>query len=61
MTKNQVPRERKGEISRKELSEMEASNISNIEFIIMVISRLEELDENYRNMKKNIETMKENQ
>ena len=61
MTKNQVPSERKGEISRKELSEMEASNISNIEFIIMVISRLEELDENYRNMKKNIETMKENQ
>ena len=53
---------------RKELSEMEVSKLSDIEFKIMVIRILKELTdnyngltENYNSMKKEIETINKNQ
>ena len=45
----------------KKLNEMEASNLSDMEFKVMVIRMLKGLSENYNSMKKNIETMKKNQ
>ena len=45
----------------KEVNEMEASNLSDIEFKVEVIRMLKELSENYNSMKKDIETMKKNQ
>ena len=52
----------------KELNEMEASKLSDIEFKRMVIRMLkeltdnyEELSENYSSMKKEIETINKNQ
>ena len=56
-----APNERTGEISRKtnkQLNEMEASNLPDIKFKILVIRMLKELSENFKNMKKNIETAK---
>ena len=41
----------------KELNEMEASNLSDIEFKVMIIRMLKELSENYNSMKKDIETI----
>ena len=50
------------------LSEIEASNLSDIEFKVMVIRMLKELSKNYKelsgtyiNMKKDIETLNKNQ
>ena len=50
------------------LSEIEARNLSDIEFKVMVIMMLKELSENYKelsgkyiSMKKDIETMNKNQ
>ena len=42
---------------KKELNEIEASNLSDIEFKIMVKRMFMELSENYISMKKDIETM----
>ena len=42
----------------KELTEMEASNLSIIEFKVMYTRKLKELSKNYNNMKKDIETIK---
>ena len=39
---------------------MEASNLSDIEFKVMIIRMLKELSEFYNSMKKDIETMKKN-
>ena len=51
----------------KEVNEMEASKLSNIEFKIMVIRMLKELTDNYKelsekynSMKKEIETINKN-
>ena len=50
------------------LSEIKASNLSDIEFKVMVIRMLKELSENYKklsgtyiSMKKDIETLNKNQ
>ena len=40
---------------------MEANNLLNTEFKLIVISMLKELSENYNSMKRDIETMKKNQ
>ena len=45
----------------KELNEIEASKLSEIELKIMVIRILKELKENYIAMKKDIESMNKNQ
>ena len=46
----------KEESPEKELIEIKASNLSNIEFKVMVIRMFKELSKNYINMKKDIET-----
>ena len=58
----------KEESPEKQVNEIEASNLSDIEFKVMVIRMLKELSENYKdlsgnyiNMKKDIETMNKNQ
>ena len=74
-TKKPAPNETTGEISRKELNKTEASNLSDIEFKVMVIRILKVLSENYKklhgiyrepsgnytSMKKDIETMNKKQ
>ena len=45
----------------EELNEMEASNLSDIEFKKMVIRILNELSENYNSMTKDREIIKKNQ
>ena len=54
-TKKQVPKERKGEISK---NEMEARKLPDTEFKTMVIRMLKELSENFNSMKKDTETIK---
>ena len=57
----------KEEYPEKELSEIEANNLSDIEFNVMVIRMLKELSENYKelsgtyiSMKKDIVTLNKN-
>ena len=45
---------------KKELNEIEASNLSDIEFKVMVIRILKVLSENYISMKKDTETKNKN-
>lgn len=51
----------KEDSQKKELNDMEARNLSDIEFKLMVIRILKKLSENYNNMKKEIETINKNQ
>ena len=62
--KKQPPQKEKGQISRKRLNEIEANDLSDIEFKVVIIRMLKELSENYKelsgnniNMKNDIETM----
>ena len=66
--RNKPQLKRKEESSERALNEIEASNLSDIEFKIMVIRMLKELIENYKelsgnyiSMKKDIESMNKNQ
>ena len=63
----QHPNERNEEISRKRINEIEASNLRDIEFKVIVIRMLKELSETRRNLvgttsawKKYIETLNNN-
>ena len=58
--RNNPQMKEKEDSPEKELNETEASNVSDIEFKVMVIRMLKELSENYISMKKNIETMNKN-
>ena len=51
----------KKECPEKELREIEASNLSNIEFKVMVIRMLKKFHRTYISMKKDIETLNKNQ
>ena len=62
-TKKLVPRERTGEISRKELNKMEASKRPDTEFktVVIRIRMLKELSEIFNSMRKDMEAVKKNQ
>ena len=49
---------KKEESSEKELKEIEASNLPNIEFKVVVITMLKELSENYKELNGNYISMK---
>ena len=62
--RNNPLKKEKGQISRKRLNEIEANDLSDIEFKVVIIRMLKELSENYKelsgnniNMKNDIETM----
>ena len=59
-TKKQPPNKRKRGILEKELNEIEASKLSDIEFKIMVIRMLKKLSDNYISMEKDIGIMNKN-
>lgn len=47
----------KEETPEKELNKMEASNLSDIEFKVMVIKMLKEFSENYKKLSRNYNSM----
>ena len=59
--RNNFQMKEKEESPEKELHEIEVIKLSDIEFKIMVIRMLKELNENYISMRKDIETMNKNQ
>ena len=59
--RNNLQMKENDECPEKELNEIEASKLPDIEFKVMVTRMLKELRENYISMKKNIQTMNKNQ
>ena len=60
MVKNRnIPNERREEISEKNLNEMEASTLPDIEFKTMMIRKPKLLSENINSMKKDIKIVRE--
>ena len=56
--RNNCQAKEKEEFPEKELNEIEASKLSDIEFKVMFIRMLKELNENHTSMKKDMETIR---